>query len=72
MATLEEAFIDLQMRVTFQEDMLHQLNEIVSQQDAELLLLREQVRALVQRLEEYMRQPSQTSWVPSDERPPHY
>lgn len=72
MPTHEEEFIDLQMRVTFQEDMLHQLNDIVSQQNTEILLLREQMRALARRLEEVMRQPSQADGDISEERPPHY
>ena len=72
MPTREEEFIDLQMRVTFQEDMLHQLNDVVSQQITEILLLREQVRALARRIEELMRQPSQTEGDIPEERPPHY
>lgn len=72
MPTHEEEFIDLQMRVTFQEDMLHQLNDVVSQQNTEILLLREQMRALARRLEELMRQPSQPDGGISEERPPHY
>lgn len=72
MPTHDEEFIDLQMRVTFQEDMLHQLNEVVSQQNTEILLLREQVRALARRLEEFIRQPSQPEGNIPDERPPHY
>lgn len=72
MTTFDEAFIDLQMRVTFQEDMLNQLNDVVSKQDADILLLREQVRALAQRLEESMRQPSEGENNLIDERPPHY
>lgn len=68
----DEEFIDLQMRVTFQEDTLHQLNDVVSQQSTEILLLREQVRALAKRLEEFMRQPSQVESSVPDERPPHY
>lgn len=72
MSIHSEEFIDLQIRVTFQEDMLHQLNDIVSQQSTEILLLREQVRALAKRIEEFMRQPSQAENNIPDERPPHY
>lgn len=72
MTTFDEAFIDLQMRVAFQEDMLNQLNDVVSKQDADILLLREQVRGLAQRLEESMRQSSQSENTLVDERPPHY
>jgi SlyX protein len=72
MTTFDEEFIDLQMRVTFQEDMLSQLNDVVSKQDADILLLREQVRALAQRLEESMRHSSQGENNLVDERPPHY
>jgi SlyX protein len=72
MTSLQDDMIDLQMRVAFQEDMLNQLNDMVAKQDADLLLLREQVRALAQRLEESLRQPSQESGNLLDERPPHY
>jgi SlyX protein len=72
MTNLQEEMIDLQMRVAFQEDMLNQLNDIIAKQDTDLLLLREQVRALAQRLEELSRQPSLASANLPDERPPHY
>lgn len=69
---LEDAIIDLQIRVAYQEDTLHQLNEVVTRQDAELLLLREQLRSLVQRVEEMSRQPAPGAAGAIDERPPHY
>lgn len=72
MNTLEEALIDLQTRVAFQEDTINQLNEVVARQDGELLLIKEQLRMLAERLNDVSRQPSQGEGGPADERPPHY
>jgi len=72
MSDLEAMVIDLQTRVTFQEDALNQLNDVVTRQDAEMLLLREQLRMLAERLADFMRQPSAGAGNPMDERPPHY
>jgi len=72
MNTLEEALIDLQTRVAFQEDTINQLNEVVVRQDGELLLIKEQLRMLAERLNDVSRQPSQGEGGLVDERPPHY
>ena len=72
MNSQEDMIIDLQTRVAYQEDTLHQLNAVVTRQDGELLLLREQLRSVVQRVEEMSRQPSTGANTMDDERPPHY
>ncbi len=72
MIDIEDTLIDLQTRVAYQEDTINQLNEVVTRQDSQLLLLREQLRSLAQRLEDISRQPAAGPSAIADERPPHY
>jgi SlyX protein len=69
---IQDALIELETRVAFQEDTLNQLNDVIVKQDAEILLLREQLRVVVKRVEELSRQPSVGAVAELDERPPHY
>lgn len=64
--------VELQSQMAFQEDMISSLNEGLSEQQKEVLLLRRQVELLKQRLEEQAL--SSDSEPPSGghERPPHY
>lgn len=59
---------DLQMRLTYQEDELKQLNQAVIRQQAELDALRRTLVTLNERLAAYER-PSPTA---THEPPPHY
>lgn len=72
MSELNDAIVDLQMRIAYQEDTIAQLNEVVAQQDKSLLLLQQQMKLLLERFESlnYSQEPSGTNLV--DERPPHY
>lgn len=72
MNNLENAIVELETRLAFQEDTINQLNDVVSRQDGDLMLLKEQVRTLAQRLLELQRLPSQGGGDLVDERPPHY
>lgn len=72
MNTLENQLVDLQTRVAYQENTLEQLNDVIAQQDAELIQLKQQIRLLAQRLEELHRQQAIGETDIVDERPPHY
>lgn len=72
MTDLQEQLIDLQTRVAYQEDTLEQLNQVITQQDADINQLKQQIRILVQRLEDSLRTQGQDGELIHDERPPHY
>ena len=70
--SLENDMIDLQTRIAYQEDLLAELNQIVTRQDAEILTLKQQVRQLAKRLDDFLTNPGQGMVDPGAERPPHY
>jgi SlyX protein len=72
MSDFQEQLIDLQTRVAYQEDTLEQLNQVITQQDAEIVQLRQQIRILAQRLEDSLRTQGQGGEQIQDDRPPHY
>ncbi len=72
MTDLQEQLIDLQTRVAYQEDTLEQLNQVITQQDADIAQLKQQIRILAQRLEDSLRTQGQEGELIQDERPPHY
>ncbi len=66
----EERFIELESRLAHQDQMLHELNDVVTAQQARLMRLEELSRSLIDRvraLGEGMATPGT-----GDERPPHY
>jgi len=70
MSTLEEQISQLQSRVTFQEDTLNELNEVLVAQSAEIDLLRQQLRALSEQYRELKLHHSDP--VADHQPPPHY
>jgi len=68
----QNELIDLQTRIAYQEDMLVELNQIVIKQDAEILTLKQQVRYLTKRIEDFLTNPADADVEISDDRPPHY
>lgn len=70
MNDLQEELIDLQMRLAYQEDTIAQLNQVVTKQDADILLLKQQISLLAKRLDETSQ--VQQSISGEIERPPHY
>lgn len=72
MTDFQEQLIDLQTRVAYQEDTLEQLNQVITQQDADINQLKQQIRILVQRMEDSLRTQGQDGELMQDERPPHY
>lgn len=72
MTEIQEQLIDLQTRVAYQENTLEQLNQVITQQDADIIQLKQQIRILAQRLEDSLRSQGQGGEQSQDERPPHY
>lgn len=66
----EERFIDLESRLAHQDQMLSELNDVVTEQQARLMQLEELCRTLVDRLRSLGEGVSASD--PEDERPPHY
>ncbi len=66
----EERFIDLETRLAHQDQLLNQLNDVVTQQQAKIMQLEELCESLVQRVRSVGdSMPADDS---GDERPPHY
>ena len=68
---LVQQMVELQTQVAFQEDTVSVLNNAVTAQQKEILVLREQLELLKQRQEETIAQVDQAGPV-VDEKPPHY
>ena len=66
----EERFIDLESRLAHQDQMLHQLNAVVTDQQAKIMQLEELCRSLVDRVRSLGE--GLPAGDPADERPPHY
>ena len=66
----EERIIELESRLAHQDQMLHELNEVVTDQQAKLMQLEELCRSLVDRVRSLAE--SVPAGSPVDERPPHY
>ena len=66
----EERFIDLETRLAHQDQLLHDLNDVVTAQQAKIMQLDELCRSLIERVRSMGEGVS--AGDPSDERPPHY
>jgi SlyX protein len=66
----EERFVDLETRLAHQDEMLRELNDVVTAQQAKIMQLEELCRSLIDRVR------SLGEGLPAgdtgDERPPHY
>ncbi|MEJ2416033.1 MAG: SlyX family protein [Exilibacterium sp.] len=70
--SLEETVVDLQTRLTFQEDTLQHLNITIAKQDTVITELREQMRSLATKFKDLMSEVEQQHSSTYDDRPPHY
>jgi len=70
-AVTQDELIELQSRLSFQDDTIGQLNTIVARQDRQLQALAKQLQGLVSKFDDAManREPGEAL---QDERPPHY
>lgn len=66
----EERFIDLESRLAHQDQLLNQLNDVVTEQQAKIMQLEELCKSLIQRVQSVG--DSLSAGDPGDERPPHY
>ena len=66
----EERFIDLESRLAHQDQLLNQLNDVVTEQQAKIMQLEALCKSLIQRVQ------SVSDGLPAEdsgnERPPHY
>jgi SlyX protein len=65
----EERLTELEIKASFNEDLLDQLNQVIVRQQQEIDLLLREVRQLKQHLPDGN---SATPQQPADELPPHY
>ena len=66
----EERFIDLETRLAHQDQLLHELDEVVTAQQARIMQLEQLCRSLVDRVRSIG--DGISAGGPADERPPHY
>lgn len=72
MDNTQEQIIELQTRMTFQEDSLNQLNQVVTEQSIWIDQLRQQLRSLAEKYEDLRNTPGQEGGAADNESPPHY
>jgi SlyX protein len=66
----EERFIDLESRLAHQDQLLNELNDVVTEQQQKIMQLEELCKALIQRVRSVGDGMAEDD--PGDERPPHY
>lgn len=66
----EERFIDLESRLAHQDQLLNELNDVVTAQQAQILQLDELCKSLFSRVRSLG--DAMPAGGPGDERPPHY
>ena len=66
----EERFVDLESRLAHQDQLLNELNDVVTEQQARIMHLEELCKALIQRVQSG--DEGMAEGGPVDERPPHY
>jgi SlyX protein len=66
----EERFVDLESRLAHQDQLLNDLNDVVTEQQTRIMHLEELCKALTQRIRSGG--DGMTAGDPVDERPPHY
>lgn len=69
---LEQRLVDLEMRLTYQQKLIDELNSVVTEQTMTLLRLEKSVGTLVQHHDQMQRQLREQSPNLPHERPPHY
>jgi len=72
MTDIMNELIELQTRLAYQEDTIQQLNDVITQQDATILQLQQQMRLLAKRMDELSFAQDGVGDDISNERPPHY
>lgn len=65
----ENRLIDLEVRLSYQEDLINELNRIVAKQESRLTVQEERNRALTLKVRELTELLEE---APEDRKPPHY
>lgn len=66
----EDRFIDIESRLAHQDQLLNELNDVVTQQQAKIMQLDELCKSLITRVRSLGDAMPEDD--PEDERPPHY
>jgi len=64
----EDRFVDIEIKLAHQEDLVESLNQVVYQQSRRI----DQLEAMVSQLAEHIRNNAQSGQNPVNEAPPHY
>ncbi len=64
----EDRFVNIEIKLAHQEDLVDELNQVVYQQSKRIDML----EAMVQQLAEHIRNNAQSGQNPVNEPPPHY
>ena len=64
----EDRFVDIEIKLAHQEDLVDSLNQVVYQQTRRI----DQLEAMVKQLAEHIRNNAQSGQNPLNEAPPHY
>ena len=68
-AVADDRFEDLEVRIAYQDQMLNELNDVVTRQQATIMRLEERVELLLERVRALG---ESDAAAPGDEKPPHY
>lgn len=76
-SSVDEKFTDLELKYSFQENMLADLNDALVSQQQQLDSVKQELRVLKQHLAETLAETSEADsksgqYSSADERPPHY
>ena len=64
----EDRFVDIEIKLAHQEDLVESLNDVVYQQSKRI----DHLEALVNKMAEHIRNSQQSGQNPANDRPPHY
>ena len=64
----EERFVDIEIKLAHQEDLVEELNQVVYQQGRKI----DQLEAMLGKLADMVRTHAQDGQGPVNEKPPHY
>ena len=64
----EERFVDIEIKLAHQEDLVESLNQRVYEQQKQI----DKLEAMLTALAEHVRNNAQSNQMPLNERPPHY
>ena len=67
---IEERLVNIETKITFQEDLIEELNKMVYQQQNKLDWLEAVCESLVRHIESLAEE--RNDGMPANERPPHY